>query len=62
WVKEQAAARADHVTVLADASKLGEHAPAWLAMEESWTLVTDAGVPVEAIEELTARGVVVRQP
>lgn len=62
WVKEQAAARADHVAVLADASKLGEHAPAWLAMEESWTLVTDAGVPVEAIEELTARGVVVRQP
>jgi DeoR/GlpR family transcriptional regulator of sugar metabolism len=62
WVKEQAAARAEHVAVLADASKLGEHAPAWLAMPASWTLVTDAGVPPETVDQLTARGVLVRQP
>jgi len=62
WVKEQAAVRADHVAVLADASKLDEHAPAWLAMSSSWSLVTDAGVPPETVEGFTARGILVRQP
>ncbi|MFC5730296.1 MULTISPECIES: DeoR/GlpR family DNA-binding transcription regulator [Nocardioides] len=60
WVKEQAAARADQVAVLADSSKLGQHAPAWVAIESTWTLVTDAAAPVDEVERIRARGVRVR--
>jgi len=62
WVKEQAANRADQVAVLADSSKLDEHAPAWLAMEAPWTVVTDAAVPGDAVEQLERRGIRVRIP
>lgn len=62
WVKEQAAARADQVVVLADASKLGEQAPAWLAVEPPWSVVMDDGAPAEAVEMMESRGVVVRMP
>ena len=61
WVKEQAAARADHVAVLADSSKLGEHAPAWLSIGPSWTVVMD-DPPADAVTEMQARGVRVRRP
>jgi DeoR/GlpR family transcriptional regulator of sugar metabolism len=59
WVKEQAASRADQVAVLADASKFDQHAPAWLAIEAPWTVVTDAA-HADAVEQMEARGVRVR--
>lgn len=59
WVKEQAAACADQVAVLADSSKFDLHAPAWLAIESPWTVVTDAA-PADAVEQMEARGVRVR--
>jgi DeoR/GlpR family transcriptional regulator of sugar metabolism len=62
WVKEQAAARADQVAVLADSSKLGQHAPAWVAIESPWTVVMDAAAPAEALEQMESRGVRVRTP
>lgn len=61
WVKEQAAARADHVAVLADCTKLGQHAPAWVAIEHPWTVVMDEA-PAEAREQMEARGVHVHTP
>jgi len=62
WVKEQAAARADQVAVLADSSKVGQHAPAWVAIEPPWTVVMDAAAPAEALEQMESRGVRVRTP
>jgi DeoR/GlpR family transcriptional regulator of sugar metabolism len=44
-VKERVAARARHVIVLADATKLDVDAPAWTRLEAGWTLVTDADAP-----------------
>ncbi len=61
WVKEVAAGRADQVAVLADSSKLGEQAPAWLALEPSWTLVIDEA-PSDAVETLESRGIRVLTP
>ena len=61
WVKEQAAARADQVVVLADASRLQQHAPAWLAVDPPWTVVMDAA-PADALDRMESRGVVVRTP
>lgn len=60
WVKEQAAARADQVAVLADSSKLDQPAPAWLDIEPPWSVVTDAAVPEDAVERWEGRGVRVR--
>lgn len=60
WVKERATAVADRVVLLADASKLEQHAPAWVPLGESWTVVMDAAAPDEAVEQLRARGVHVR--
>jgi DeoR/GlpR family transcriptional regulator of sugar metabolism len=57
WVKEEAAARADHVVVLADSSKLGQQAPAWVRVASTWTVVMDAGAPQEAIDRLGRSGV-----
>lgn len=62
WVKEQAAARADHVVLLADASKLAQNAPSWIAVGESWTVVMDAGMPEDARAQLRRRGVRVLTP
>lgn len=62
WVKEQAASRADQVLVLVDSSKLGQQAPAWLAIEAPWTVVTDEAIPRDALEQLEGRGVRVRTP
>lgn len=62
WVKEQAAARAEHVAVLADSSKLGDQAPAWLSMQPSWSVVMDGDAPVEAVDQLEERGITVHQP
>lgn len=60
WVKEQAASRADQVAVLADSSKLGQQAPAWLAIEAPWSVVTDEAIPGDAVGQLEGRGVRVR--
>jgi DeoR/GlpR family transcriptional regulator of sugar metabolism len=57
WVKEQAAARADQVALLADSSKLAANAPAWVNLEPSWTVVMDGAAPAEALEEIRGRGV-----
>lgn len=62
WVKEQAAAYAEQVAVLADSSKLGQKAPAWVAIEPPWTVVMDAAAPADALEQMEARGVRVRTP
>ena len=59
WVKEQAAARAEQVAVLADSSKFDQHAPAWLPIEAPWVVVTDAA-PRDAVDQMEARGVRVR--
>lgn len=57
-VKEEAAARARQVTVLADASKFADaQLPAWLAMEPGWSLVTDAGVDPAGADALRAAGI-----
>lgn len=60
WVKEQAATRADQVAVLADSSKFAQHAPAWLAIEAPWTVVTDAAAPRDALKQMEKRGIRVR--
>lgn len=62
WVKEQAAARADQVAVLVDSSKLGPQAPAWVAIDAPWTVVTDAAIPGDVVDQLEGRGVRVRTP
>ena len=62
WVKEQAASRADQVVVLVDSSKFGQQAPAWLAIEAPWTVVSDEGIPRDAVEQLEGRGVRVLTP
>ena len=62
WVKERAALAADQVVLLADASKLAQTAPAWTPIETGWTVVTDAGVPGEAVEQWRARGVRLLMP
>lgn len=60
WVKEQAAARARRVVIVADSAKLGPApVPAWLPLEPGWTLVTDAGAPREVRERFEALGVAV---
>lgn len=56
-VKERAAARAAHVLLLADASKLRPAAlTAWLPIDPAWTLVTDAAAP-EAVAAFEAAGI-----
>ena len=62
WVKEQAAARADQVAELVDATKFGQNAPAWVAIDAPWTVVTDPAAPADAIERMEARGIRVRTP
>jgi DeoR/GlpR family transcriptional regulator of sugar metabolism len=57
WIKERAAAVADQVTLLADASKLDQPAPAWLPVEPSWTVVIDSAAPDAAVAQLRERGV-----
>lgn len=57
WIKERASAVADRVVVLADASKLEQQAPAWVAMGPSWTLVMDAAAPAEDLDALRDQGV-----
>lgn len=58
YVKEEAARRAGSVVVLADSSKLSEQqAPAWLALQPGWRVVTDHGADPAALEELAAAGV-----
>lgn len=57
WIKERAAAVADQVVLLADASKLEQHAPAWLSMDPAWTVVMDAAAPQDAVSQLRDRGV-----
>lgn len=61
WVKEEAAARADQVVVLADSSKLEEHAPVWVAAQASWIVVTD-DPPADVVRQLEGRGIRVRTP
>lgn len=61
YVKERAAARAADVVVLADGSKLAPASlPAWLPIEASWTVVTDASAPADSVEALRRRGLTVR--
>lgn len=56
YVKEQAAARAEDVVVLADASKLGETGvTAWLPLGQSWTLLTDAGADASTVAAFEER-------
>ena len=57
-LKELMMSRADHVYVLADASKIGQ-APfhAWAVMPARWTLVTDSGVDPAALEPFSAKGI-----
>ncbi|WP_210438779.1 DeoR/GlpR family DNA-binding transcription regulator [Nocardioides xinjiangensis] len=57
WVKERAAAVADRVVLLADASKLEQPAPAWLPVGPSWTVVIDGAAPQAAVTQLRERGV-----
>jgi DeoR/GlpR family transcriptional regulator of sugar metabolism len=57
WVKERAAAVADRVVLLADASKLEQRAPAWVPLGESWTVVLDAAAAEESVARLRGRGV-----
>lgn len=57
WIKERAAAVADQVVLLADASKLGERAPAWVRMGTAWTVVMDRAAPDEAVARLREHGV-----
>jgi DeoR/GlpR family transcriptional regulator of sugar metabolism len=56
WVKEQAAAGADQVVVLADSSKLAQQAPAWFPLAPSWTVVMEAAAPA-ALEQMRASGI-----
>ncbi len=57
-VKERAAARAVRVMLLADATKLRPAAlTAWLPLEPSWTLVTEASADPGVLSVLGARGV-----
>ena len=56
WVKERAAAFADQVVLLADASKLAQRAPAWMPLGDSWTVVMDAAAPEDAVAQLRERG------
>ena len=62
WVKQEAADRADHVVLLADSSKLTQRAPAWIPIEQSWTIVLDAAVPEASCTAFTERGVRVLTP
>ena len=58
YVKEEAAVRARHVTVLADATKFEEaQLPAWLSLERGWGLVTDAAAEPAALDALRRAGV-----
>ncbi|MFD5317636.1 DeoR/GlpR family DNA-binding transcription regulator [Streptomyces sp. NPDC127098] len=57
-VKERVAARARHVVVLADATKLAVgDAPAWARLPAGWTLVTDAAAPDDIRARCAAAGV-----
>lgn len=58
-VKERVAARAGRVVVLADSTKLAVAAPAWAALPEGWTLVTDADAPADLESRCAAAGVAV---
>lgn len=56
YVKEVAASRASDVVVLADGSKLAPASlPAWLPLEPTWTVVTDATAPPDRLEALRSR-------
>jgi DeoR/GlpR family transcriptional regulator of sugar metabolism len=58
YVKEQAAERAGEVVVLADASKLGRTGvTAWLAIPETWTVLTDPGLDAETARAFGERDV-----
>jgi DeoR/GlpR family transcriptional regulator of sugar metabolism len=58
FVKEQAAARASEVYVLADASKMeAASVPAWIPIPPEWTLVTDRAAPESVVEGFRGRGV-----
>ena len=57
WIKERAAAVADRVVVLADASKLDQQAPAWVEMGPTWTVVMDSGAPSGALDAMRDRGI-----
>ncbi len=57
-VKEPDAARSGRVAVLADASKLTvQAAPAWSALPDGWTLVTDAAGSEDLAQRCGAVGV-----
>lgn len=62
WIKQEAAARADRVVLLADSSKLTQCAPAWIPIAESWTVVLDAAAPKAECAAFTERGVRVLTP
>lgn len=50
-VKERAASRAFQVFLLADSSKLGPtDVPAWVPLDPSWTLITDARAADDVVE------------
>jgi DeoR/GlpR family transcriptional regulator of sugar metabolism len=58
FVKEQAAARASEVYVLADASKMeAASVPAWIPIPSEWTLITDRAAPASVVEGFRGRGV-----
>ena len=57
WIKERAAADADQVVLLADASKLEQPAPAWVPMGPEWTVVMDSAAPEAGVAQLRERGV-----
>lgn len=57
YVKEQAAARAAGVVLLADSSKLGPAGvAAWVPLQPSWTLVTDSAVHPATVAAFEAAG------
>lgn len=57
YVKEQAAARAADVVLLADSSKLGPAGvAAWVPLQPSWTLVTDSAVHPATVAAFEAAG------
>jgi DeoR/GlpR family transcriptional regulator of sugar metabolism len=61
YVKERAASRAADVVLLADGSKLAPASLlAWLPIEPSWTVVTDASAPDDSVQALREHGVPVR--
>lgn len=58
FVKEEVAARADQVVLLADSSKLDStNAPAWFSPAPPWTMVTDAGISPDRLAACQAKGI-----